>query len=902
MKHSVKALVLVSLLLGLLLLLTVPVVAQDADPAPAEIVNDEGGPVVITGEVAYSDPFFTAGVAEPIIILEDQTGFITRNRGFDMPEASQTIGQITSDFFTSPFTYSLALPIEPRGTYNDVDNDDEAEAGVQVFAVAYWSNTWGAPFLEERDLFGGGWSGAYASTRVSSNPTIGEVGYEYIGGTILVYAPDDTQGFPSGFGEDGFLFTDDDPIVLLPAGYTIVNIESDPFTFSREREATIDLIEGEGTEAADFSELGYADAFDAMLEYMRPRYAFTELKNVDWDALSAEFRPRFEEAEANADADAYFLALRDFIWAIPDGHHGGANSESLNNLFLAETGGGIGIAIRDVDDGRVIVNYVLEGGPADVAGIALRAEILEINGTPIDDYVDSMVPWSSPFSTAHVERLQQLRYATRFLVDSEVEVTYQNPGDSEPSTAALTAIAERDSFTVSSFNVGLEGDELPVEFHLDDSGYVYARIYSFFDNSLLSIQVWERMMQFLNANAVPGLIIDMRQNGGGSGWLADQMAAYFFNEPLELSTSGVYNEDVGEFVFDENLTQTFVLPAENLRYSGPVAVLVGPNCNSACEFFSYNLTLQERAAIVGQYPTGGLGGGQEAFYMPEGQVLQFSIARPVDDEGNVIIEGVGVVPTVQVPVDEDTLFSQGDPVLEAAIAHLDEMTALEVIDAGEIAIGDGLQGELTEGQRARYTLTITEDVMLDFTVTDSTGTLDTVLRIYVPNVDDPVLENDDIEAGVQVNSALLRQSVPAGLTIILEVATFNDALAGAYTLSVTESAPIEMFVTEAGEIAVGDSLSGELAVGERARYVLTLEEAAVLTIALSDEAVELDTYLRVYADDETIVAENDDIEPGVIINSLIEALELEAGTYIIEVGTYDDASEGAYTLTVTASE
>ena len=43
--------------------------------------------------------------------------------------------------------------------------------------------------------------------------------------------------------------------------------------------------------------------------------------------------------------------------------------------------------------------------------------------------------------------------------------------------------------------------------------------------------------------------------------------------------------------------QRFYLPAEELRYDGEVAVLVGPNCNSACEFFSYDMTLEDRAAI-----------------------------------------------------------------------------------------------------------------------------------------------------------------------------------------------------------------------------------------------------------------------------------------------------------------
>src|SRR5688500_580608 len=87
------------------------ITAQDI-PA-AEINNDEGGPVSITGDVTYTNGFFTSGVAEPLIILEDQAGFVDRNRGFDITEESQVIGKITSDFFTSPFSYTVQLPIEP---------------------------------------------------------------------------------------------------------------------------------------------------------------------------------------------------------------------------------------------------------------------------------------------------------------------------------------------------------------------------------------------------------------------------------------------------------------------------------------------------------------------------------------------------------------------------------------------------------------------------------------------------------------------------------------------------------------------------------------------------------------------------------------------------------------------
>ena len=759
--------------------LTVPPDEGD-DPPAAVIEHDEGGPVTIAGSVEYTDPFFALGVAEPLVILEDQAGFVDRDRGFVMPEESQVIGQITSDFFTSPFTYSVSLPIEPESSLRDVDQDAESDAGVMIYAVAYWTNTWGDPFLEVRDLFGGGWSTAYASTRIDPDPSAeGEV----IGGTYLVYAPDDEQGFPSGFGSDGLLFTEDDPIVVLPEGYTVVNLDSDVFTFDRSREAVVDLIEGEQAAADDFSDLSYSGAFDAMIELFRTKYAFTEYKGLDWDALAASLRPRFVEAEENGDAEAYRLALRDFAWSIPDGHIGGSFGDSLGEMFATATDGGLGLAIRELDDERVVVNFVLEDGPADQAGIELGAEIFEIDGRPIDAVLDETVPWSSPFSTEHVRRLQQLRYAVRFPVETDVEVTFQNQNDTGPSTAALTTVAESDSFSFSSFNVGLTGFELPVEYSVLDSDYGYVKIYSFADNSLLTIQLWERMIQSFNESGVPGLIIDMRQNDGGLGFLADQMAAYFFDEELTLGNTGFYDESLGEFYFDPNLESRFHLPPENLRYNAPIAVVTGPSCASACEFFTHDMTLQDRAVVVGQYPTQGLGGSVEVFLMPDDELLQFTTGRAVDGNGEIHIEGIGVAPTIDVPVDEETLFSEGDPILDAAVGYLDEATALEIVDAGAVAIGDTVTGTLSPRTRVQYTLDVSAGDSISVFLGDDAGELDTYLRIY-DSRETLIAENDDQEPGVIVNSAIEDLVLPEDMTLVIEAGTFEDSGEGSFTLQV----------------------------------------------------------------------------------------------------------------------
>ncbi len=747
---------------------------------PADIVHDEGGPVALTGVVTYTNPFFTLGVAQPIVILEDQAGFVDRNEEYIFPLASQTLGQITSDFFTSPFTYSVALPEEPQGGWRDVDNDDEVEQGVQVFAIAYWTNTFGDPFLEKRDMGGGGWSTAYASTRVSDDPDLER---EIVGGNLLAYAPDDAQGFPSGFGEDGLLFTEDDPMITLPQGYTLVNLDTDPFTFDRSRHPQVNLLEPAGAALVDYSDLSYAEAFNSLVDQLSREYAFTEFKGIDWEALRAEFLPRMEKADENGDALNYRRTLQDFAWSIPDGHVSGP---FVQEDFVQNVAGGIGIVIDELSDGRFVVTYVAAGSPAAAEGIQLGAEVTNINGRSMEDALENTTLYTGPFSTAHVRHLNQLIFVTRFPVGTNVAITYQNPAASAPETAVLTAAFEQESFYAALDDALPTGFELPLDYRLlEDSGFAYVQIYSFSDNDLLTIQLWERLMRNLNDEGVSGLIIDMRQNGGGSGFLAASMAAYFFQEAFPLGYTDTYDEARGEFYHDPEAENEFLLAPEDLRYDGQLAVIVGPNCASACEFFSYYLTINDRATIIGHYPTAGLGGSIDQVAMPEGETFTFTQGRAMDAEGNIHIEGQGVAPDVLVPVTLESLLGDGDVLLETAVSQLGGDLQSSVQTGGNLEIGDTVTGSLQPGDRVRYTLDVTTGDVINITLSGETasgGELDTVLNLY--DLDENLLlSNDDLNEDT-LSSGFEQIEIPYDLTLVIEVATYGDTGSGNYTLTI----------------------------------------------------------------------------------------------------------------------
>ena len=95
---------LIWLALGLLLALPILAIGEkEEDDAPAtigepthsaQIVKDEGGPLIITGQLSYTNALFTNGVDDPLIILEDQAGFIDRDEYYILPLESQVLGSI----------------------------------------------------------------------------------------------------------------------------------------------------------------------------------------------------------------------------------------------------------------------------------------------------------------------------------------------------------------------------------------------------------------------------------------------------------------------------------------------------------------------------------------------------------------------------------------------------------------------------------------------------------------------------------------------------------------------------------------------------------------------------------------------------------------------------------------
>ncbi|HXF85797.1 MAG TPA: S41 family peptidase [Anaerolineales bacterium] len=671
---NAKRLRVMSLLIAVSVVLWACLPSATGTPTPTETQPSvEAPPAQVRGTYSVTNAFvLETYIVEHAVALLDMHGFVIRDREWELPVDSQVLGFMTFDPETLSGTFDLNLPVLPEGEFNDVDHDGEQDQGVQIFAVGYSPNLAGGPFSEGDDR-SFGWPTYLASVKTDS-----ENDDEVIGGKLIIWAPDANQQFPTGFGEDGLLFTEDDPVGPVPAGYSMVDLDKDPFEFSQSTIFEMTLLEPKEFELKDFSNQSYTEAFDNMFEFVRTNYAFNgiEGKEPDWDRLYAELRPRVEQAEKDKDAVAFFVALRDFTFAFKDGHVGLDGGEIGDQDFQNFVSGGYGFAIRELDDGRVIVVFVLEDGPAAQAGMQVGAEVTEFNGKPIGEAIAEVQPYAIQSSDWAI-RYQQARYLLRTQPGTEATVTFINPGG-EPQTVTLKAIAERESFARTSIYYGVEGDFLlPVEYRIIREGNAqigYVSINSYYDDLNLIIRLFERALKQFTQAEVSGIIIDLRYNGGGNPL---GLAGFLYDKEIPLGQAESFSEKTGKF--EPEGPRDKVLPNVNQYRFDKMVLLVGPACASACDQEAYAFSQVPGMIVVGQYPTSGIFAdvAKGQFALPEGFSLQVPTTRFTLPDGSLFLEGKGVPPTLKVPVDETTVFSEEDVVLQAAIRAV-----LEPLGAG----------------------------------------------------------------------------------------------------------------------------------------------------------------------------------------------------------------------------
>ena len=191
---------------------------------------------------------------------------------------------------------------------------------------------------------------------------------------------------------------------------------------------------------------------------------------------------------------------------------------------------------------------------------------------------------------------------------------------------------------------------------LDDNiGYIRCAT---FEYGLGSGNLNEILAYFLTAR---GLIIDIRNNGGGMISSAEELAARFTNDDILV---GYFQHKTGRGHNDFSaMKEQWLHPSRGLRWQKPVVVLTNRGVYSAANEFVKYMKCCPNVKIVGD-TTGGGAGLPFSSELPNGWSVRFS-ACPIYDKDGQSTE-FGIPPDVHAGLNRFVFFSGIDTIIEQA--------------------------------------------------------------------------------------------------------------------------------------------------------------------------------------------------------------------------------------------
>lgn len=294
---------------------------------------------------------------------------------------------------------------------------------------------------------------------------------------------------------------------------------------------------------------------------------------------------------------------------------------AFNNDLTGNIGGGIGAEIG-LRNNKPTVVRILPGNPAEKAGLAAGDTIVAVND-------QATTGWSA----------DQTATAIRGDVGTTVKVS-------------VTRGSDQKDFTITRATVDNPSVESKVT-----NGIGILTISRFDDQTGLLAQ---KAADSFKQQNVKGVILDLRDNGGGYVTAAQDVAGLWLNNKL------VVTERTGGQVTDQLTSGT------NPTLAGiPTVILVNGSTASASEIVSGALQDDKAATLIGE-KTYGKGTVQKVLDLGAGTELKVTIAHWYTPNGKSI-DKQGITPDQTVNLSADDVNAGRDPQMDAAMSHLSGM-------------------------------------------------------------------------------------------------------------------------------------------------------------------------------------------------------------------------------------
>ena len=384
---------------------------------------------------------------------------------------------------------------------------------------------------------------------------------------------------------------------------------------------------------------------------------FDLVPELNWDDVLSEYLPKVMRDQSN---DAYILLLQECIAQLKDGH------TSIDSSW----GSGLPAAYPPLRicsvGGKAIVTETAETEEIKASGIRVGDEITHVDERPVRETLEKNI---YPYISASTSQGRDLKAYPKIL---------QGPKDSNVSLTVKTleGATRKISLTRKSSGYAMiprQTSGSDFEYRDLGDGLAYVALNSFGSSDV--VQAFNE--KFKEVSRAKGLLIDVRENSGGSSRYGHAITAHLIDKPIPTTRwkTPQYRAAFRAWGRDEQWYDggfKMIDPETTEPFLGPIVVLIGPETNSAAEDFVVPLHAAGRATIVGQKSRGSTGQPLKFSFLDEKIFGRICTKRDQYPDGREFV-GVGIIPDIEVHPTVEDITSDRDVVLEKGIKVLKEL-------------------------------------------------------------------------------------------------------------------------------------------------------------------------------------------------------------------------------------